>query len=136
MLGTFRKTTKAKWLVIPRLVAALPLVAFGSFHLTGMSPLLEILRRASIPFPDVNFYVAPAVMVLSGLSMGIGFHARIGALTGSFAMLVAAYSKLVIEEWPGPMEIPMMLPMVVLAACVAILIKGPGAWSLDLKACG
>jgi hypothetical protein len=50
-------------------------------------------------------------------------------------MLVAAYSKLVIEEWPGPMEIPMTLPIVVLAACVAILIRGPGAWSSDLKAC-
>jgi hypothetical protein len=51
-------------------------------------------------------------------------------------MLVAAYSKLVIEEWPGPMEIPMLLPLVVLAACLAILVKGPGAWSVDLKACG
>jgi uncharacterized membrane protein YphA (DoxX/SURF4 family) len=134
-LQDLRKTKRAKWLIIPRLVAALPLVVFGSFHLTGMSPLLEILRRADIPFPDINFFVAPVVMVLSGLSMGIGFYARIGALTGSFAMLVAAYSKLVIEEWPGPMEIPMTLPIVVLAACVAILIRGPGAWSSDLKAC-
>ena len=134
-LQDLRRTEKAKWVIVPRLVAALPLVVFGSFHLTGMSPLLEILRRASIPFPEINFYVAPVVMVLSGLSMGIGFYARIGALTGSFAMLVAAYSKLVIEDWPGPIEIPMMLPMVVLAACVAILVKGPGAWSSDLKAC-
>ena len=133
-LQDLRRTENAKWVIVPRLVAALPLVVFGSFHLTGMSPLLEILRRASIPFPEVNFYVAPVVMVLSGLSMGIGYYARIGALTGSFAMLVAAYSKLVIEDWPGPMEIPMMLPMVVLAACVAILVKGPGAWSSDLKA--
>jgi uncharacterized membrane protein YphA (DoxX/SURF4 family) len=131
-----RKTKAAKWLLIPRLIAALPLVVFGSFHLTGRSPLLEILRRADIPFPEVNFYVAPVVMVLSGLSMGLGFYARLGALAASFAMLVAAYSKLVIEEWPGPMEIPMALPMVVLAACLSILIKGPGAWSSDLKACG
>jgi uncharacterized membrane protein YphA (DoxX/SURF4 family) len=131
-----RKTKATKWLIIPRLIAALPLVVFGSFHLTGRSPLLEILRRADIPFPEVNFYVAPVVMVLSGLSMGLGFYARLGALAASFAMLVAAYSKLVIEEWPGPMEIPMALPMVVLAACLSILIKGAGAWSSDLKACG
>ena len=131
-----RKTKATKWLLIPRLIAALPLVVFGSFHLTGRSPLLEILRRADIPFPEVNFYVAPVVMVLSGLSMGLGFYARLGALAASFAMLVAAYSKLVIEEWPGPMEIPMALPMVVLAACLSILIKGAGAWSSDLKACG
>jgi uncharacterized membrane protein YphA (DoxX/SURF4 family) len=135
-LTDLRKTKATKWLIIPRLIAAIPLVVFGSFHLTGRSPLLEILRRADIPFPEVNFYVAPVVMVLSGLSMGLGFYARLGALAASFAMLVAAYSKLVIEEWPGPMEIPMALPMVVLAACLAILIKGAGAWSSDLKACG
>jgi uncharacterized membrane protein YphA (DoxX/SURF4 family) len=133
-LQNLRRTERAKWVIVPRLVAALPLVVFGSFHLTGMSPLLEILRRASIPFPEVNFYVAPVVMVLSGLSMGIGFYARIGALTGSFAMLVAAYSKLVIEDWPGPMEIPMALPVVVLAACLTVLVKGAGTWSSDLKA--
>jgi hypothetical protein len=59
-LQDLRKTKRAKWLIIPRLVAALPLVVFGSFHLTGMSPLLEILRRADIPFPDINFFVCDA----------------------------------------------------------------------------
>ncbi len=130
----FRKTSPAKWIMAPRLIAALPLLVFGSFHLTGMSPLLEILRRAGIPFPEINFYLAPVLMVLSGLSMGIGYYARIGALIGASAMVVAIYSKLVIEKWPGPMEIPLLLPLVVLAGCVVVLIRGPGAWSSDLKA--
>jgi len=133
-LSALRKTTPAKWLLAPRLIAALPLFVFGSFHLTGMSPLLEILRRAEIPFPEINFYLAPVFMVLSGLSLGIGFYARIGALIATFAMIVATYSKLVIEEWPGPMEIPLALPLVVLAGCLVVLIKGAGAWSADLKA--
>jgi uncharacterized membrane protein YphA (DoxX/SURF4 family) len=133
-LSDLRKTTSAKWILVPRLIAALPLFVFGSFHLTGMSPLLEILRRAEIPFPEINFYLAPIFMVVSGLSLGLGFYARIGALIGTGAMLVATYSKLVIEEWPGPMEIPLALPLVVLAGCLVVLIKGPGAWSADLKA--
>ena len=133
-LSALRKTTPAKWILAPRLIAALPLFVFGSFHLTGMSPLLEILRRAEIPFPEINFYLAPVFMVVSGLSLGVGFYARIGALIGSGAMLVATYSKPVIEEWPGPMEIPLALPLVVLAGCLIVLIKGPGAWSADLKA--
>lgn len=133
-VSALRKTTPAKWILAPRLIAALPLFVFGSFHLTGMSPLLEILRRAEIPFPEINFYLAPVFMVLSGLSLGIGFYARIGALIASFAMIVATYSKLVIEEWPGPMEIPLALPLVVLAGCLVVLIKGAGAWSADLKA--
>jgi uncharacterized membrane protein YphA (DoxX/SURF4 family) len=133
-ISSLRKTSPAKWILAPRLIAALPLVVFGSFHLTGRSPLLEILRRADIPFPEVNLYLAPISMVVSGLSMGIGFYARIGALIGCFAMVVATYSKLVIEEWPGPMEIPLLLPLVVLAGCMVVLVKGPGAWSSDLKA--
>ena len=133
-LSILRKTTPDKSIVAPRLIAALPLLVFGSFHLTGMSPLFEILRRAGIPFPEVNFYLAPILMVLSGLSMGVGYYARLGALTGAGAMVVASYSKLVIEEWPGPMEIPLLLPLVVLAGCVIVLVKGPGAWSSDLKA--
>jgi len=133
-LSDLRKTTPAKWILAPRLTAALPLFVFGSFHLTGMSPLLEILRRAEIPFPEINFYLAPLFMVVSGLSLGIGFYARIGALIGTGAMIVATYSKLVIEEWPGPMEIPLALPLLVLAGCLIVLIKGPGAWSADLKA--
>lgn len=133
-LSALRKTTPAKWILAPRLVAALPLFVFGSFHLTGMSPLLEILKRASIPFPEINFYLAPIFMVVSGLSLGLGFYARIGALIGTGAMIVATYSKFVIEEWPGPMEIPLALPLVVLAGCLVVLIKGPGAWSADLKA--
>lgn len=131
-----RKTEKIKWLIVPRVIAALPLVVFGSFHLTGMSPLREILLRANIPFPGINFYLAPLVMVLAGLSMGLGFYTRIGAAAASFAMLVAAYSKLVIEEWPGPMEIPLALPLVVLGACAVLLVKGAGAWSLDAKVGG
>jgi len=133
-LSILRKTTPAKWILAPRLIAALPLFVFGSFHLTGMSPLLEILRRAEIPFPEINFYLAPIFMVVSGLSLGLGFYARIGALIGTGAMIVATYSKFVIEEWPGPMEIPLALPLVVLAGCLVVLIKGPGAWSADLKA--
>jgi len=129
-----RQTSPAKWILAPRLIVALPLVVFGSFHLTGRSPLLEILRRAEIPFPEANLYLAPIFMVLSGLLMGIGFYARIGAVIGSLAMVVATYSKLVIEEWPGPMEIPLLLPLVVLAGCGVVLVKGPGAWSSDLKA--
>lgn len=133
-LAALRNTSSAKWILVPRLIAALPLFVFGSFHLTGMSPLLEILRRAAIPFPELNLVLAPVFMVLAGLSMGVGFYARIGALVGVLAMLVATYSKMVIEEWPGPMEIPLLLPLVVLAGCLVVLVKGPGAWSMDRSA--
>jgi len=129
-----RQTSPDKWLIVPRVIAALPLAGFGSFHLTGMTPLMQILEGAGIPFPQVNYFLAPVFMVVAGLSMGLGFYARAGAVIGSFAMLVATYSKLVIDRWPGPMEPPLTLPLVVLAACLVILVKGGGNWSLDRKA--
>jgi uncharacterized membrane protein YphA (DoxX/SURF4 family) len=72
-------------------------------------------------------------MVMAGWSMGFGFYARAGAVIGSFAMLVATYCKLVIEQWPGPIEPPLALPLVVLTASLVILVKGAGHWSLDRK---
>lgn len=115
-------------------MAALPLAGFGSFHLTGMTPLMEILQLAGIPSPSLNYFLAPVMMVIAGLSLGFGFYARLGAILGSGAMAVAAYSKLVITEWPGPVEPPLALPLVVLAACLIVLVVGAGAWSLDRRA--
>ncbi|MCA9285269.1 MAG: DoxX family protein [Phycisphaerales bacterium] len=129
--ASIRRTTPAKWLIVPRLIAALPLTVFGAFHLTGMTPLMQILERASIPLPGVNYYVAPLVMVAAGLSLGFGYYARVGAVLGAVAMIVAAYSKLVITEWPGSMEPPLALPIVVFAACAVVLVLGAGAWSAD-----
>lgn len=133
-LHKLRQTGPAKWPLVPRLIAALPLAGFGSFHLTGLTPLRKILELASIPFASLNYYLAPILMVLAGLSMGFGFHARLGALLGIGAMVVAAYSKLVITEWPGPIEPPLALPIVVMAACLVVLVVGAGAWSLDRRA--
>lgn len=134
LLDLLRRTGSAKWPIAPRLVAALPLAGFGSFHLTGMTPLMEILELAGIPFPSLNFFLAPVLMVLAGLSLGFGFYARLGAVLGTGAMSVAAYSKLVITEWPGPVEPPLALPLVVMAACVIVLVVGAGALSLDRRA--
>ena len=129
-----RKTGEARWVLIPRLIAALPLTVFGAFHLTGMTPLMEIMARAGIPFAGVNYFLAPAVMVVSGMSLGLGYFARVGAVVAMITMLVATYSKIVIEDWPGPMEPPLALPIVVLLACVALLVYGAGKWSADLRA--
>ena len=133
-LHSLRRTGAAKWPVAPRLVAALPLAGFGSFHLTGMTPLMEILQLAGIPFPSLNYFLAPVLMVAAGLSLGFGFYARLGAALGTGAMVVAAYSKVVITEWPGPVEPPLALPLVVMAACLIVLVVGAGGWSMDHRA--
>jgi len=133
-LRSIRETGSQRWLLAPRLVAALPLAGFGSYHLSGVTPLMEILERAAIPLPAVNYFIAPIVMVIAGVSLGAGYFARIGAALGAVAMLVATYSKLAIEEWPGSIQPPIALPIVVLAACLVVLWKGAGALSADRRA--
>jgi uncharacterized membrane protein YphA (DoxX/SURF4 family) len=98
-LRSIRETGSQRWLLAPRLIAALPLVGVGSAHLIGVTPMMEILKRAAIPFPTVNYFLAPIIMVIAGASLGTGYFARIGAALGAVAMLVAIYSKLVIEVW-------------------------------------
>ena len=92
-----------------------------------MTPLMEILQRAAIPLPAINYFVAPIVMVMAGV-------ARIGAALGVMAMLVATYSKLVIAGVARPDPATIALPIVVLAACCVVLWKGAGDWSADRHA--
>lgn len=133
-LRSIRETGSQRWLLAPRLIAALPLAGVGLAHMSGVTPLMEILERAAIPLPAVNYFIAPIIMVIAGVSLGTGYFARIGAALGAAAMLVATYSKLVIEVWPGSIPMPIALPIVVLAACLVVLWKGAGALSADRRA--
>ena len=68
---------------------------------------MEIMERAGIPFAGVNYILAPVLMVMSGVSLGFGYFARVGVFVAMIAILVASYSMIVIEDWPGPIEPPL-----------------------------
>lgn len=125
------RTRDARWLIAPRVIAGLPLAGFGSLHLLGDTPMLAILEGAGVPFPGVMQFLAPALMVVGGVSLLAGFGARVGGLLGVGAMAAALYSHVAIEEWPGPVEPPLALPIGVLLGAAVVVVLGAGAWSVD-----
>ncbi len=126
-----RTTSNLKHVLVPRLIAGLPLLVIGVMHLTGAAPMRPILEAARIPLVDFNAVAAPAGEVLAALLLLSGGMARIGGLIALGAMSVAIYAHIV-ADWGD--EPPIALPIVVLACSAYVLWRGAGAWSLDLAA--
>lgn len=126
--GTIRSTAGLKHMIIPRLVAGLPLAGFGTLHLLGAAPMRPILEAGGIPFVGFNAVFAPAVEVLAGVMLLLGAFARVGGALGAGVMVVALYTHIV-ANWQD--EPPMVIPALVLASCLYVAWRGGGAWSLD-----
>ncbi len=122
-------------LLIPRVIAGLPLLAIGLMHVIadgyGMRPLVE---AAGLPAAALLSPVAVAVEVVAGALLLLGAFARVGAALALPAMAVAAYAHVAIEEWPNAGgEPPLALPVIVALAAAVILARGAGAWSVDAR---
>lgn len=107
-------------LLVPRLAAA------WSGQLSAASIPLEALSRVAVPYLEM----------LLGLSLLIGFYVRPAALMVMGIMVVATYVHLVVDD---PSLFPLqpsepIIPIVVIVCAMLLLVKGGGAWSLDLKA--
>jgi uncharacterized membrane protein YphA (DoxX/SURF4 family) len=137
------KTTDNKLLIIPRILAGLPMLGFGVMHFVKPDHFREIMIASGIPMVDVNLYAAPAALVIGGFLLLLGLFARVGGLLGIAAMAVAIYSTVILSgmavaDLPGglteiPKVPPLPLPVVVTVASLVVLVLGGGAWSLDWK---
>ncbi len=135
------KTKSSKLLILPRLLAGLPLLGLGVKHFIDPGHMKSILIASGIPMVDVNVFAAPAGEVLAGVLLLLGFYPRIGGLIGAASMVVALYStvvlsKLTIDTLPGglteiPFVPPLPLPAVVLVCSLIIVALGGGAWGLS-----
>jgi len=75
------------------------------------------------------------IEILLGILLLVGFHARISAWVAVASMVVATYVHIAIDD---PSLFPLQPvepigPLVLLAVLTYILIRGWGAWSMDLK---
>jgi putative oxidoreductase len=137
------KTTDNKLLVIPRILAGLPLLGFGVLHFVKPDHFREILIASDIPLVEMNMYAAPAAEALGGILLLLGLYARVGGLLGMATMLVAIYTTVVLSgmavaDLPdGLTEIPAVpplpLPVMISVASLVVVALGGGAWSLDWK---
>ncbi len=143
MLDAIQRTTDAKWPMIPRLVAGLPLALIGLASLVGAVPVAPLARAAGLPAPDVLAIVIPVTDVLAGFLLCFGWLTRVGAALGILAMLGAITLHLLIpdNQWPQPASgapgpeplAPFLLAWLLLGACILSVIRGGGLWSADRR---
>ena len=120
-------------LVVPRLIAGLPLLAIGLMHvLDDTTPMRPLVEAAGLPAAGLLSPLAVAAEIVAGALLLSGFYTRLGALVAIPVMVVAAYAHLAIDVWPNSAgEPPIILPVVVLVCAVYVLYRGGGAWSVD-----
>ncbi len=144
--NALRQTDNCKIGLVVRIVAGLPLVAFGAMHLVGAMPMKPLVEAAGFPAPGLMAVVAPLAQVVAGLMLLSGAFARIGGLIaiGTMAGAIMTHMKIPNDQWPMPTpdapdalgaEPTFMLGIaaVVIAGAIYVLWKGAGAMSIDLR---
>jgi uncharacterized membrane protein YphA (DoxX/SURF4 family) len=127
-------TQRHRHLVLPRLIAGLPLFAIGLMHIAdpglGMQPLVE---AAGFPLASILAPLAVALEVAAGAMLLLGAYARVGALLALPVMAGAVYAHIAIDSWPNGAdnEPPIVLPLAVMVCALYVLWRGAGRWSLD-----
>jgi uncharacterized membrane protein YphA (DoxX/SURF4 family) len=129
-----RSTTPRKIVLLPRVLAGIPLVAFGAMHFMDPQHIRDILTAAGVPLVEVNVWAASSAEMLGGVLLLSGFLARIGGLLGVGTMVPAVLTTVKLVGVAGaPTVPPLPLPIVVLAASAVVLVLGGGAWSGDAR---
>lgn len=129
-----RHTTPRKIILLPRLLAGVPLVIFSAMHFMNAQHFRDILTAGGVPMVEVNVWAASLAEMLGGLLLLTGFLARIGGLLGVGTMVPAIVTTVRLASLPdAPMVPPLPLPIMVLVASVVVLVLGGGAWSGDAR---
>jgi uncharacterized membrane protein YphA (DoxX/SURF4 family) len=141
MSSALQRTTPYRFMVLPRLVAGLPLLFFGVKHVLDPEPFRAILIASGLPMVEFNVIAAPLVECVAAALLLSGFLARLGGALGVVTMLPAIYATLTLKgldpaHLPAgltqvPFVPPLPLPVVVLVGALAVVIVGAGAWSVD-----
>jgi len=117
------------------LLAAIFLASAVMNHIPKFADITNALAAKGIPAPAVANAIAIALMLLGGVSLVIGYKARLGATMLLVFLGLAAYffhdfwhyqDKAAQEQM-----IHFMKNVAMMGAMLVIIANGPGAWSLD-----
>jgi uncharacterized membrane protein YphA (DoxX/SURF4 family) len=94
------------------------------------------LLAAGLPFYALGRWTVPIVEILLGFVLAVGLLVRPAAVVVVGLMCVATYVHLVVDD---PSLFPLqpgepVIPLVVIVMSGYLLLRGAGAWSLDLRA--
>jgi uncharacterized membrane protein YphA (DoxX/SURF4 family) len=129
-----RHTTPRKIVLLPRLLAGLPLVVFSAMHFMNPQHFRDILTAGGVPMVEVNVSAASSAEMFGGVLLLTGFFARVGGMLGVVTMVPAIVTTVRLASLPdSPMVPPLPLPILVLVASTIVLVLGGGAWSGDAR---
>ncbi|ADO73684.1 DoxX family protein [Stigmatella aurantiaca] len=116
------------WTLV-RIVFGLSLaLGHGLPKVTGnMAGFAEGVAKLGFPFPLVFAWAAALSELLGGLLVAVGLFTRPAATLGAFTLAVALYRHRV--DPFGTMEKALLF----FSVMVAVVLAGPGPWSLDAK---
>jgi putative oxidoreductase len=129
-----RATSPHRHLLVPRLLAGVPLLGIGIAHVVvPEAPMRPLVDAAGFPLPAVLSPLGVTILIVAGASLLLGLWARVGALLAVPVMVGAVYAHLVIDVWPNGAENepPLGLPITVMLAALYLAWRGAGRWSLD-----
>jgi len=134
LIQRIRHTTPRKIILLPRLLAGVPLVVFSAMHFMNQEHFRNILSAAGMPMVEVTVWAASSAEMLGGILILTGFLARVGGVLGVATMLPAILTTVRLASLPdSPMVPPLPLPIMVLVASTVVLVMGGGAWSADAR---
>ena len=138
-LTKLRKTSENKVATTIRLLLALVFLMTGAMKL--LVPSLAAawsgqLLAANLPFYLLTLSAVPYVELALGVLLALGILVRPVGVVVIGIMLIATYVHIVVDD---PSLFPLqpsepIIPFFVMAMSLYVLLRGAGAWSLDLKA--
>jgi uncharacterized membrane protein YphA (DoxX/SURF4 family) len=129
-----RQTPRWKIILLPRLLAGVPLVVFSAMHFMNPQGFRDILSAGGVPMVEGNVWAASSAEMLGGVLLLTGFFARVGGMLGVGTMVPAILTTVRLASLPDtPMVPPLPLPIMVLVASTVVVVLGGGAWSGDAR---
>jgi putative oxidoreductase len=109
-------------------VGSMMALSHGLKKVTGLDPFIDSVARHGLPFPGLLAPAAALSEFVGGLLLALGLFTRSAASFVLITMLVAAF-------WVHRADPFAKKEMALLYACtmIALLLAGPGKWSLDAK---
>jgi uncharacterized membrane protein YphA (DoxX/SURF4 family) len=134
LIHRLQQTSPRKIMLLPRLLAGVPMVFFGASHFMNPQHMREILTAGEVPMVEVNIWASASALVLGGGLLLAGFFARVGGLLGIVTMAPAIVVTIRLASVPNPPFVPPLpVPILVIAASAVVLVLGGGAWSVDAR---
>jgi putative oxidoreductase len=117
------------------LLAAIFLASAVMNHIPNFADITNMLAAKGIPAPMVANAISIALMLLGGVSLVLGYKARIGATFLLVFLALAGYYFHDFWHYQGQeaqqQMIHFMKNVAMMGGMLFIIANGPGAWSLD-----